>query len=140
MSDERNHRMPPYTVANLREVEDSAPKFGMAPDMEARFASSALGLCRSGVSLQRLAPGATQPFGHRHHEQEELYVVVAGDGRLKLDDEVVDVRGWDAIRVDPEVTRAFSAGPDGLEFLALGAPASENPAADVEMTQGWWQG
>src|SRR3954454_2288013 len=130
--------MPGYTVSNLRDVEDSAPKFGMAPAMEARFASRRLELCESGVSLQRLAPGATQPFGHRHHQQEELYVVVDGAGRVKLDDELVELRAWDAVRVAPDVTRAFSAGPEGLEYLAFGAPAGDEPAKDVDMTPGWW--
>jgi mannose-6-phosphate isomerase-like protein (cupin superfamily) len=133
--------MADYTISNLRDdVEDSAPKFGMAPDMEARFASRDLDLSRSGVSLQRVAPNVTQPFGHRHHRQEELYVILAGGGRVKLDDDLVELRAWDAIRVAPDVTRAFSAGPDGIEFLAFGAPASGSPAEDVETTPGWWDG
>jgi mannose-6-phosphate isomerase-like protein (cupin superfamily) len=133
--------MPGYTVKNLREdVEDSAPKFGMEADMEARFASRDLELIQSGVSLQRVAPNKTQPFGHRHHRQEELYVILAGGGQVKLDDELVALRAWDAIRVAPEITRAFSAGPEGLELLAFGAPAGGNPGEDVDMTQGWWDG
>ena len=130
-----------YTLSNLRDdVEDVAPKFGMPPGMEARFASRDLGLSRCGVSLQKLAPEGTQPFGHSHREQEELYVIVAGGGKVKLDDEVVDVRAWDAVRVEPGVTRAFSAGPDGLELLAFGAPGPDDGSADVEMTPGWWDG
>jgi mannose-6-phosphate isomerase-like protein (cupin superfamily) len=133
--------MPGYTISNLRDdVEDSAPRFGMAPDMEARFASKDLGLSESGVSLQSVAPNATQPFGHRHRRQEELYVVLAGGGRVKLDDECVELRAWDAVRVAPDVTRAFSGGPEGIEFLAFGAPASGNAAEDVDMTPGWWDG
>jgi quercetin dioxygenase-like cupin family protein len=128
-----------YTVVNLREVEDSAPKFGMAPDVSARFASGDLGLERAGVSLQRLAPNKRAPFGHRHAEQEELYVVVGGSGRVKLDDDVVELRQWDAVRVAPEVTRQFEAGPDGLETIAYGAPRTGDSAArDVEMLPGWW--
>jgi len=130
-----------FVIRNLREdVEDAAPKFGMDETGEARFASGDLGLDESGVSLQRLRPDATQPFGHRHARQEELYVVVAGAGRVKLDDEIRDVRAWDAIRVAPSVVRAFSAGPHGLEFVAFGAPAVESAAADVEMLPGWWDG
>jgi mannose-6-phosphate isomerase-like protein (cupin superfamily) len=128
-----------YTVMNLHDVEDSAPKFGMQ-EMEARFASGDLGLTKSGVSLQRLAPDATQPFGHHHHEQEELYVIVGGGGRVKLGDEVIELRRWDAVRVEPDVTRAFSAGPDGLEFIAFGAPAVENLQQEASMEQGWWDG
>jgi mannose-6-phosphate isomerase-like protein (cupin superfamily) len=131
--------MADYTVKNLHDVEDSAPKFGME-EMEARFASGDLGLTKSGVSLQSLVPDATQPFGHHHHKQEELYVVVAGTGRVKLGDDVVDLKPWDAVRVAPDVTRAFSAGPDGLEFIAFGAPAVEDLSAEAPMEQGWWDG
>jgi mannose-6-phosphate isomerase-like protein (cupin superfamily) len=129
--------MADYTIKNLRELEDMAPRFGLSPDVEARFTGRELGLTRSGLSLQRLAPNATQPFGHRHKQQEELFVVLAGSGRAKLDDEIVKVRAWDAIRVAPQVTRAFAAGPDGLEFLAFGAPAVASPAEDVESEPGW---
>ena len=132
--------MADFTMRNLRDVKDSAPDFGMAPDMEARFASRDLGLVESGISLGRLAPNATQPFGHRHERQEELYVVVGGGGRMKLDDEVIELRAWDAIRVGPSVRRALSAGADGLEYLAFGAPATGDPAADVTMEPGWWDG
>lgn len=131
--------MADYTVKNLHEVEDSAPKFGME-GMEARFASGDLGLTKSGVSLQRLAPDTTQPFGHHHDTQEELYVVVSGSGRVKLDDDVVELKAWDAVRVEPTVTRAFSAGSDGLELIAYGAPAVENLQKEASMEQGWWDG
>jgi len=129
--------MSKHTIKNLREVEDSAPKAGMSPDMQARFAASDLGLERSAISLQRLAPNASQPFGHHHKGQEELYVVVDGNGTVKLDDDTFDVGPWDAVRVAPEVMRGFAAGPDGLEFLAFGAPAVVAPMEDVEMEPGW---
>ena len=129
--------MDKFTVTNLRDVEDSAPRFGFAPDMEARFCSRQLGLTQSGASLQRLAPGFAQPFGHSHHRQEELYVVLDGSGRVRLDDEVVELHRLDAVRVAPQVTRAFVAGPDGLEFLAFGAPAVERAMDDVEQRPAW---
>jgi uncharacterized cupin superfamily protein len=124
-----------YTHKNLREVEDSAPKFGHSPALEARFAADELGTGETGVSFQRLAPGERMPFGHHHGEQEEVYVVVEGAGRARLDDEVVDVRRWDALRVSPEVTRAFEAGDDGLTWLAIGAPRN---MADAEVVPEFW--
>ena len=123
-----------FALANLRELENSAERFGLAPDVEARFARDALGAERTGVSYQRLAPEARYPFGHRHGDQEEIYVVLSGSGRLKLEGEVVDVRAWDAIRVAPPTTRCFEAGPDGIEFLAFGEHTDEAP----EMLPGWW--
>jgi mannose-6-phosphate isomerase-like protein (cupin superfamily) len=127
-----------HTIKNLREVEDSAPAFGMGEIMQARFAAGDLGMERSALSLQRLAPGKTQPFGHHHKGQEELYVIIEGSGKVKLDDDVFDVQALDAVRVAPEVMRAFSAGPQGLEFLAYGAPAVVEPMQDVETEQDWW--
>jgi len=123
-------------VANLEDVEDSAVKFGLSPDLETHFASRGLELDKLGVSLQRLAPNFRVPFGHRHREQEELYVVVSGSGRVKLDDEIVEVRQWDAIRVSSQTMRAFEAGPDGLELFAIGAPAAG--LRDAEEVPGWW--
>jgi mannose-6-phosphate isomerase-like protein (cupin superfamily) len=133
--------MTDYTVANLKEVEDSAVKFGLAPNLEARFATGTLGLERSGVSYQRLAPNFRTPFGHRHQEQEELYVILSGSGRLKLDDDVVELRQWDAVRIPGALMRALEAGPEGVELLALGAPRSGASAAnDAEMEPNWWSG
>jgi mannose-6-phosphate isomerase-like protein (cupin superfamily) len=128
-----------YTKVNLKtEVEDSATKFGYAPDLEARFAAGALGLEKSAVSYQRLAPGFRLPFGHSHHQQEELYVVLSGSGRLKLDEEIVEVGPLDAVRIPPEVIRGFEAGAGGTELLAFGAPNTGGPAEDANPTPGWW--
>jgi uncharacterized cupin superfamily protein len=116
-----------YTVVNLKsDVEDQAPKFGFSPNLESRFARRPLGLEKSGISYYRVAPGFRVPFGHRHGEQEEVYVVLSGSARMKLDDDIVDLKQWDALRVPGEITRAFEAGDDGAEILAFGAPNTEN--------------
>ena len=131
--------MAAHTIVNLKDVEDMAPRFGFAPDFEARFPSNELGLEKSALSYQRLAPGCRVPFGHRHKQQEEVYVILSGSGRVKLDDEVVDVREWDLVRVPSETMRAFEAGPDGAELLAFGAPRTgDSPREDAEMQPGWW--
>jgi uncharacterized cupin superfamily protein len=130
--------MAAYKILNLKEVEDMAPKFGFAPDLEARFAAGDLGLENSGLSYQRLAPNFRMPFGHKHKQQEEVYVVLAGGGRVKLDDEIVEVGEWDVVRVPGDTMRAFEAGPAGAELLAFGAPNTGPPAEDVEMQPGWW--
>jgi mannose-6-phosphate isomerase-like protein (cupin superfamily) len=126
-----------YTVVNLKEVEDQAPRFGSAPHLQARFARKALSLEQSGISHFTLEPGFRVPFGHHHADQEEVYVVVAGSARLKLGDEIVELGPWDAVRVAPEVTRGMQGGPDGAEILAFGAPSQEN--ADVRMVQDFWR-
>lgn len=122
---------------NLAELEDVAPRFGVE-GVEFRGAREALGCERSGLSLQRIAPGARQPFGHRHAEEEEIYVVLSGGGRIRLDDGEREVRPMDAIRVAPRVARAFEAGPDGLELIAFGSPGGGR--RDSEILPGWWGG
>jgi uncharacterized cupin superfamily protein len=111
----------PHTQINLDDVEDVAPANGFGHRWEARVARAALGAEQTGVSLFRLRAGKRSPFSHRHRTDEETYVILSGSGRVKLDDEFFDVRPRDAIRVAPNVARAFEAGPEGLEFLAFGS-------------------
>ena len=123
-----------YTVKNLKQVDNAAEQFGLDENLEARFARKPLELENFGVSYQRLEPNFRIPFGHKHGEQEELYVIVNGSGRIKLDDEIVELKEWDAIRVPGEVMRNLEAGPDGVEYLAVGAPQEEG----ADMVLGWW--
>lgn len=123
-----------YTRKRLTDVKDSAVEFGMSETHEARFARNDLDAEDTGVSHYRLKPGKRQPFGHRHEQAEEVYVVLGGSGRLKLDDEIIEIETLDAIRVAPDVTRAFEAGPGGLEVLAFGP----HHDGDGELIQGWW--
>ncbi len=123
-----------FTIENLDNVEDSAPKFGHQDSQEARFARGALGAESLGLSFHRVKPDRHQGFGHRHVHAEEVYVVVSGSGRIKLGDEIRDIGPLDAIRVSPEVPRAFAAGPDGLELVAFG-PHHEG---DGEIVPDFW--
>jgi mannose-6-phosphate isomerase-like protein (cupin superfamily) len=126
-----------YTKLNLKEdVEDQAPRFGMSPDMEARMARVPLELEGFGVTYQRLAPNYRLPFGHKHKQQEEVYVVVGGGGRARLEDEVVELKRWDALRVPKDTTRGFEAGPEGMEVIAIGAP--NTGPGDAEMDNDFW--
>jgi uncharacterized cupin superfamily protein len=128
--------MTDYTVKNIKDIEDQAPNFGLSPDLEARFAREQLGLSELALSYQRLAPNYRMPFGHKQKRQEEVYVLLSGSARLKLDDEVIDLKQWDLVRVPKEVTRNLEAGPDGVEFLAIGAP--NTGVQDAEQLPGWW--
>jgi mannose-6-phosphate isomerase-like protein (cupin superfamily) len=125
-----------YTVQNLKEVEDQGPNFGLSPDLEARMARVPLELQEFGISYQRLAPDYRLPFGHTHNVQEEVYVLVSGSARVKLDDEVVELKPWDAVRVHRETMRSFEAGPEGAEMIAVGAP--NTGPGDANVQQGWW--
>jgi mannose-6-phosphate isomerase-like protein (cupin superfamily) len=124
-----------YTIKNLEAVDDAAKRHGLSDQGEARFAGGDLGATQTGLSHQRLRPGKRQQFGHRHDQAEEVYVVLAGSGRMKLDDEIIDVRSLDAIRVSPETMRAFEAGDEGLELLVF----SQHFPKDGEIVPGWWE-
>ncbi len=123
-----------YTLKRLTEVEDSAAKYGYGEIQEARFAGAELEAEDTGVSHHRLRPDKRQPFAHKHDGAEEVYVVLSGSGRVKLDDEIVELEALDAVRIAPGVVRQLEAGPDGIEFLAFG-PHHED---DAEMVQDWW--
>ena len=112
--------MSDYTIRNLRQVGDSAAGFGLSEIQEARFAQGDLDSETIGLALQKLKPGKRQAFAHRHSQAEEIYVILAGRGRMKLDDDVQEVGPMDAIRVAPGVLRAFEASDDGLELLVFG--------------------
>jgi quercetin dioxygenase-like cupin family protein len=115
--------MTSFAVKNLMDVENSATE--RSPGLEARFARKDMESEHLGVSYFRFAPSARSPFGHSHREQEEAYVVLDGSGRIRLDDELVDLHRWDVVRVAPEVVRGFEAGPEGLEIIAIGSDRPE---------------
>jgi mannose-6-phosphate isomerase-like protein (cupin superfamily) len=125
-----------YTKTNLRsDVEDASPKHGMPDEMEARFGRTAIGGETLGLSLFKLDPDFRIPFGHKHEGQEEVYVILRGSARIKVDDEIVEAGEFDAIRFDQDTMRNVEAGPDGVEYLAFGA--GDDPT-DAEMVPGWW--
>ena len=126
-----------FTKTNLKsDVENQAPKFGMPEELQARFARRAIDGKTLGLKHMKLAPGFRMPLGHKHQGQEEVYVVVRGSARIKVDDEIVELGEWDAIRFDRDTMRNVEAGPDGVEYLAFGA--GDDPQ-DAEMVQNWWR-
>jgi mannose-6-phosphate isomerase-like protein (cupin superfamily) len=118
-----------FAHINLLDIEDSVA--GRAEGVEGRFGRAPLESRDLGISHWRYSPGIQSGTGHRHREQEEAYVVVAGSGRMLVDGEVLELRKWDVVRVAPEVARAFEAGPDGLEFIAVGGPKPEGGDGEV---------
>src|SRR4051812_18095508 len=124
-----------FSIKNLKDVDDAAAGRGVG--IEARMARSHLDSEHLGVSYFRYDAGVRAPGGHKHEVQEEAYVIVGGSGRLKLNDEIIDVRPWDVIRVAPSVIRAFEAGDDGIEVIAIGADRPEE--GDGEMIADWWK-
>jgi mannose-6-phosphate isomerase-like protein (cupin superfamily) len=128
----------PFTRLNLKDdVDDIGAQFNGAPGLEFRAASKALGLEESALGYQSVPPGHRFPYGHTHHKQEEVYVVVRGSGRMKLDDEIVELAEWDAVRVPAGTWRGYEAGPEGLELLVIGAPVLEM-RGDVDGERDWW--
>ena len=130
----------PFTLRNLKEdVEDIGSVFDGAPDLEFGAASKALELERFGLTYQRVPAGYRFPYGHTHKTQEEVHVVVGGSGRMKIDDEVMAINQWDAVRVPPGTWRGYEAGAHGLEILVIGAPnLGDATREDVEGRRDWW--
>ena len=125
-----------YTKVNLKSDVPDMAEGRMPPGINAHFAKEALGLEKSGVTYFKLGPNFHPPFGHKHEEQEEIYVITSGSAILKVDDEQVELRQFDAVRLPPDAWRALKGGPEGCELIAFGAP--KPPGMDVEMQPGWW--
>src|SRR3954468_24980880 len=129
--------MSDYTHINLKDdVDDQAPNFGLSPNLEARMARVPLGMESSGLSYIRIAPGFRLPFAHKHKQQEEVYVLVSGSARIKLEDEVRELKQWDAVRVHRDTVRGFEADYEDAEFIAISAP--NTGPGDAEVSQDWW--
>jgi len=126
---------PGYAKRNLREIEDSALAHGLSETQEARFPRGELGVEQTGLNYLKIKPGKREAFAHRHREAEEIYVVLAGSGRVKLDGELVELAPLDAIRVSPGTTRSFEAGSEGLEVLIFGRRFE----GDGEIVAGFWE-
>ena len=126
--------MPDFTHRNLKDVHNAAGDFGFKDGGELRFAKDELDCERTGFTYHRADGGRHASFGHRHDEAEEVYVVLSGSGRMKLDDEVIEIGPLDAIRVAPQVWRGVTPGPDGIEVLAFGPRHDGDGAADPQ----WW--
>ena len=130
----------PFTLRNIKEdLEDIGSRFDGAPDLEFRLATEALELEKCGLSYQRVPPGYRFPYGHTHKKQEEVYVGPARERADEVDDEIVELKEWDAVRVPPGTWRGYEAGPKGLEILVIGAPnLGEDPREDVDGQRDWW--
>lgn len=125
---------PQHATVNLENVENLAPKYGMGEICESRFLRRDLGAERIGMAHYKMNPGRRIGFGHRHAESEEIYVVLAGSGRFKIEDEIVPVSAKDVVYLPPGSMREWEAGPDGMELLATGGHAED----DSEIQPGWW--
>ena len=128
-----------FTKVNLKDdVDDQAPNFGLSPNLEMRMGRVPLEMENAGMSYLRIAPNFRIPFGHKHKNQEEVYVVLSGSVLMNVEDEVHVLKQWDAVRVHKDTMRGFEGGPEGAEILAIGAP--NTGPGDADMVQDWWPG
>lgn len=125
-----------YSIKNLKQVEDSAAKHGLSEVGEAHFAHSDLKAEDTGLSYHVLLPNKRQAFAHSHNDAEEIYVVLSGSGRIKLDDDVIELDTMDAVRISPSVVRALESGDEGLELLAFG-PRHEGDYEMASIDEFW---
>ncbi len=129
-----------FTLRNLKQdVENIGSVFDGPQDLEFRAATKELELEQSALTYQRVPPGYRFPFGHTHKSQEEVYLVVGGSGRMKVDDEIVEIKEWDAVRVPAGAWRGYEASSRGLEILIIGAPnLGQGIREDVHGQRDWW--
>jgi mannose-6-phosphate isomerase-like protein (cupin superfamily) len=126
-----------YTVQNLKEVENQGVHFGLDPnDMELRMAKDPLECANAGISYLKLGPGYRAPFGHTHKTQEEIYILISGSARVKLNDDVIDMKPFTAVRIAQDTMRSYEGGPEGAEIIAIGAP--KTGPGDGDTVPGWW--
>ncbi|HEX6387882.1 MAG TPA: cupin domain-containing protein [Solirubrobacteraceae bacterium] len=123
-----------YAKLNIDAAEDIAPKYGMDTQGETRIIRDDVGAKGIGMSYYRWKPGKRTSFGHTHEQAEEMYLVLRGSGRMKVDDEIVDFAQRDVIYVSPGAMREWEAGPDGADIVAFG----HHFDGDATMTPGWW--
>lgn len=121
------------TVASFEEME---PIF----DGIARRARATLGVTGWGMQLMDLPPNWDGYPNHRHDasvedaNQEEVYIPIAGSGRLVADGEMFELRPGMMARVGPEQRRKIVPGEEGIRFVALGAvPGSYDPSPWSEL-------
>jgi mannose-6-phosphate isomerase-like protein (cupin superfamily) len=128
-----------YSVENLNEVQNQGENFGINPDeLQLRMAKDPLECQNAGISLLRLGPDFRVPFGHKHKTQEEIYVLVSGSARMKVEDEIVEMEPLTAVRVDPGTMRGYEAGSEGADLIVIGAPRTGS--GDADTVPGWWNG
>jgi mannose-6-phosphate isomerase-like protein (cupin superfamily) len=128
-----------YSVENLNEVQNQGENFGINPDeLQLRMAKDPLECQNAGISLLRLGPDFRVPFGHKHKTQEEIYVLVSGSARMKVEDEIVEMEPLTAVRVDPGTMRGYEAGSEGADLIVIGAP--KTGPGDADTVPGWWNG
>lgn len=87
------------------------------------FTRDSLGLTGCEISFHLVKPGQGMPFLHAHRQNEEAYIVVAGNGLFHLDGQELDIAEGDVIRVAPSVERGYHAGDQGLQLICVQAKA-----------------
>jgi mannose-6-phosphate isomerase-like protein (cupin superfamily) len=127
--------MSDYTITNLKQCDDFAAANGVGEVGVIRFPREDVEAKATGFAHLTLNPGKRHPFPHRHDKAEEVYIVLAGSGHVKLEDELRDLAKYDIVRVAPHVRRGFEAGPDGMELLAFGARHEK----DGEILKDFWE-
>jgi mannose-6-phosphate isomerase-like protein (cupin superfamily) len=106
-----------YSLVDIDELEGEGPG-GMV-----RKARRALGARAFGFNYFTFGPNVDgREHDHAAAPQEEVYFVVRGSGRMRIDDDEIDLKPGRFVRVDAESRRLPISGPDGLELVTFGAP------------------
>lgn len=129
--------MSDYSIVNADEVEDAYAD-GDVPG-EFRALTKALGAEQVAVTLIRVPPHSDfeQGTGHRHEEQEEIYLVTRGTLTMRFDDEVREVTAGSAVRVAPQTLRSHrNLGDEPVELWAV---SRKIEGSDSEKVEDFWE-
>lgn len=91
-----------------------------------------LGLTGCEISFNATPAGGFVPFVHAHKLNEEVYIVLSGDGTFMVDGEEFAVKEGDVVRVDPAGERALKAGDNGMTYICIQAQAGSLAQATMD--------
>ena len=89
---------------------------------EKTFLHDALELTSCEISINTVPKGFKVPFNHKHKQNEEVYIVLNGEGAMTIDGEAVKVKEGSVVKVAPEAARTIENTGDGeFEFICIQA-------------------
>lgn len=104
-----------YSIMQIGSFSKDMPAKGRV------MAGETLGLTGCEVSVNYAPNGQFVPFVHSHKLNEEVYIILSGNGKFMVDAEEFDIKEGDIIRVSPKGERAIKSESDDFNFVCIQA-------------------